>query len=967
MKIKEFFIDIGEVKTLKDVAATAGLGFEGLAKAIGLSTAALGTFLGVAAGVFILIKIIDAVVVTFNELKEKAEKSRQEYQAVRSEIENLNSQLETTRSRINELKAQGSLTLVEQEELTRLEAENNQLERQLELKEQIAQYSQSEAAQDANDVLTDKRFTLYDQVRRTDNEGYTYTDVIYTGQGDIIDYTEQLIKEVQDARDEYTEALKNGAEQATLDAINQKITTKEKEIVDSLKTIEENRESLIDDVTGNVISGYEDTINRIDVLSRHSKTALDEAYESQQKIDNLLSRPTLQNAVEQAKELASSQNGITLDDIISQFPELASAAENAGIEIQDVIDTINAMVGTVNFDEIKNQLRTAFISDEKDWHIAESMLNEWNEFVGQLSEDDIKILYDIYNTTDTIGWSIEDWVSALQNAKKEADEVGAVFSETQKNFTNLVAGISAVQSALDSQSTGKSISLDTFNSDKLKDYASALEYVNGTYQLNADKVNEIIKVKAQEQIEINNTNKALKQSQYLENAGQIEKLRQKIIDKNFAEGESAESIQANIDALLAENGAIRDIISQYDLMSSSLIEATGAYQNWLNAQNASQSGEMFDSSLSALQKINDTLNKTDSDSYGRIGNQDFKAAIDFVIPDSIDSSDETAVNNYLKSLSDIFTLDDNGNFDGLNIEAFCRKAVEKGLMVLEDGEFKIAGKTTMQDFADGMNLSLPLVQAIFGEIEEFGGEFSWADEAIKTVGDLGVAAYEAAESLRDIEGNEDIKVVLDVSEFTDKQSALDTLDATIQEMNDLKAKPNVDASEIEYANTIIQYAVAQKQMLDAPAVLSVDTSQVTGELGDALSLLQKFQETKNTIEMQAAVGADTSEAQAKLDSLTSEIQNLSPEMKATLAIDTSSTESIQSYINGLDAEAIVSFGVDSSLVDAYQEAEHNSTGEVKWDNNTSAVDRYSSSTKNAFGIVNWRNDTTSVKIMVKHL
>ena len=32
-------------------------------------------------------------------------------------------------------------TLVEQEELTRLEAENNQLERQLELKEQIAQYS----------------------------------------------------------------------------------------------------------------------------------------------------------------------------------------------------------------------------------------------------------------------------------------------------------------------------------------------------------------------------------------------------------------------------------------------------------------------------------------------------------------------------------------------------------------------------------------------------------------------------------------------------------------------------------------------------------------------------------------------------------------------------------------------------------------------------------------------------------
>ena len=52
------------------------------------------------------------------------------------------------------------------------------------------------------------------------------------------------------------------------------------------------------------------------------------------------------------------------------------------------------------------------------------------------------------------------------------------------------------------------------------------------------------------------------------------------------------------------------------------------------------------------------------------------------------------------------------------------------------GEYKVAGQKTMEDFAEGLNLSMPMVQAMFGEMEEFGGEFDWADEATKTLGCL---------------------------------------------------------------------------------------------------------------------------------------------------------------------------------------------------------------------------------------
>ena len=82
----------------------------------------------------------------------------------------------------------------------------------------------------------------------------------------------------------------------------------------------------------------------------------------------------------------------------------------------------------------------------------------------------------------------------------------------------MISGITSAQSALSGQKNGQSISIADFNSDELKDYQSALEYVNGTMQLNSEKVKEIAQAKADEQVAINNTNKALEQAKYLEKA-----------------------------------------------------------------------------------------------------------------------------------------------------------------------------------------------------------------------------------------------------------------------------------------------------------------------------------------------------------------------------------------------------------------------------------------------------------------
>lgn len=543
-----------------------------------------------------------------------------------------------------------------------------------------------------------------------------------------------------------------------------------------------------------------------------------------------------------------------------------------------------------------------------------------------------------------------------------ADSIGDI-SERIDKASAALTGIQKAESVLDAQSTGKSISLDDFNSDELADYTSALEYNNGALQLNAEKVRELQKAKAEEQIQTNNSQKAEKQNQYMQNIAQIEQLQDQLRGLTDAKGEEAQAIQSSIDALLSDNDAIVNQCNQLDLLSASLREATGAYQNWLDKQNASESGDMFDDAMGAMEKIDNVTKNSDSEDYGRVGTNSYKAAVDFIVPDTVDSQDAEAVSSYMSSIEHYFNHDEDGNRIGLDVQEFCAKATKAGLMELDEasGEYKVAGQKTMEDFAEGLNLSMPMVQAMFGEMEEFGGEFDWADEATKTLGDMAVAAGEAKGRIEEMSGDTDMNIQIDVSDIENTEDKVKTLDNTISQMQNYKTTLDVDSSQVDDANAVIQYCVTQKQMLEAPAVMSVDTSQVDGELGNALSLLQQFQEAQNSVELQASVGADTSEAQGKVDSLVGEIQGLSPEIKATLGIDTTSADTITASLQALSPEIMVKAGVDSSVVDAYAAEEKQSSGKVTWDNETGAVDAFAAQVHRSSGLVSWGNETSRVK------
>lgn len=601
------------------------------------------------------------------------------------------------------------------------------------------------------------------------------------------------------------------------------------------------------------------------------------------------------------------------DSILSEYLD-ARDLLNESLAKEDIFESISKN-GIPQTSSELNKLKESLISAAE----------QGDKFSG--TGEDIATAFD--NAFNELGGYIPELSGAINQSAELADSVSEIYTQASENITQtaeaaseaattLISGISAAQEAIGSQQTGKSISLADFNSDELKDYRSALEYVNGTMQLNADKVKEIAQAKAEEQVAINNTNKALEQTKYLENAKQIEQYRQKLRDANFAEGETASSVQSNIDALLAENSAIAETCKQYDLLSASIQEAVGAYQNWLNSQSASDYGDMASDAVSAIKQIRDTYD-SDSEIFGNYGSKKFEAAVDFIVPESVDRDDLGAIESYMSDFKKYLTFDKDGNTDGLNIDKFLEDSVNAGLMSYSDDDgFKVLGGKKMEDFAEGLNMSSGMVQAFFDELQLKGAEFDWSDEAVKSIGDLAVEANEAAESLRQMDGNSDLKIKMDVSDLATTEEQISALDATIAEMDAIKARPDVDASSIENANAVIQYCLTQKQLLSQPDVMRVDTSKVEGDIANAISLLQQFQTAQNDLEIKSKVGVDTTDAESKVNTLASQIQGLSPDIKASLNIDSTSVESIRTSIAGLSAETInVKANVDASAITGY--------------------------------------------------
>lgn len=173
---------------------------------------------------------------------------------------------------------------------------------------------------------------------------------------------------------------------------------------------------------------------------------------------------------------------------------------------------------------------------------------------------------------------------------------------------------------------------------------------------------------------------------------------------------------------------------------------------------------------------------------------------------------------------------------------------------------------------------------------------------------------------------------------------------------------NIEAEGCEEAQVMLATLISRKQALETPAILQVDTSTSEADVQNVINLINEFKTNYNTLEIQTAIGGDTTQAQAELNTTIASLQQASPEILAKLGVDpTAAAADINAAINGITPTLMVQAGVDPTKVQEFQNEEHNTTGECTWENNAKKVKDWMAKTLVKTGTVKWKNDTTKVK------
>lgn len=655
--------------------------------------------------------------------KEKMENSKKAYQDTTDEIKSLNDELEQNKERIAEINSQDVITYTDQQELNKLKTANTRLERQIELKEHLAEIEARDAANKTVESFKENYGLDYfgkdfDFDKKGPNWLTSYKDVfdkispnsfaekVLGRSNDIREYSAAIdyLNEHIDTFNKRAKEAKTAYEaQNWLDKANQYQTQLEKinqGILDQADDLETYKETL--DLVGydNLTSTQKRIYNQIEDALKHDYMKADPASWFEQNFNDSKYAGVVTWLKNNSENAAKALN------------DLKTQADAAGKSVTEMLD-----------DTQKNKLKEA---------------------LGDGVTIDMDNLADFIAMMQDAGFTIENVINELESLSKAGVEANSVTIDADTAVKNVTTTISAVTAALQAQTTGVGVTAENFKAltDADKDYADCLKYVNGTMQVNTKKAKELTDKKIEEAKATVRVARSQAQLKYAENKQELSRLNDALKKNNDLSEEQQSTLKEAISNREQENKKLREQCQNYEVLYSQLVQVSGAYQDWLNAQNATEAGTMYDDAIKAYDAIKDALES------GKIGTQKYNAAVEFLVPKSVD---ENTVQQYVDTLKKYLTDDSKG------ITNFLNDAVKAGLMEEDSsGYVAIAGKKTIDDFCDALKLTPDMVRAIFGELQEYGFDFNWDDAFFgETLTSLEMQADELQEKMDSVKPDSD--------------------------------------------------------------------------------------------------------------------------------------------------------------------------------------------------------------------
>lgn len=536
-------VDIGS-SAASATSGVTGLGaaFKGLAASakslfVTLATNPLTYFAAAAVGA---IAFVNHQRKAFDEAKEQAQESQQSYSDAASQVTSLNSQLQDTNSQIEAIQSKGTLSITDQAELERLQRQSTELERQLDLAQQLADAKSTQAAEDAVDAL-EKTSTedLATPLKVKDgpysaerDAGYQYTDIVTATKNEIAE-----LEELNKRRDSLMEKRSSSSkkEKENIDSQISDIEAQTEKLKDGLSSnisdLSSLRENFIDQTTGAVKSGYESYYNDItDLIDSYNMIDLSPIERKAQSLENFFSDTQASGIKSYLQELANSgasvdeiasafdSLGISIDGVTSKevgqyFKDMATAANEAADAAQKVDGSFagvqaamesdnqgaewdamssnlqkalelyqNGLVGTDDFQTVAQWLSPTQIDEDQYKYDSDAYVAAWESAYKKVKNwfDSDNPLQSMYNFVD----DLKD--AGIANVVKDTTgsliEMTPEFKSTAEAAKDLGVGVNSVEAAMHKlEEYGFEFDDVLFSGDALEEYKTSLDQIKQLY------------------------------------------------------------------------------------------------------------------------------------------------------------------------------------------------------------------------------------------------------------------------------------------------------------------------------------------------------------------------------------------------------------------------------------------------------------------------------------------------------
>ena len=727
------------------------------------------------------------------------------------------------------------------------------------------------------------------------------------------------------------------------------------------------------------------------------------------------------SAIDRAKNSFDVMSS-TIDGVLEKFPQYKTLFDEVGESLNTTAINTNNFQNALKSDNYKN-----IVKDFKDLQDVDLKGISFDDDELMKGESALRLVVDKAIELGVVSDDDAESVSKVVDILTEMGLTGSVsvsnltesFSEAQTSIQQAEKNVASLKSMLSESVSGSGMSADSVKSFREMfgdDADKALEKTANGYHLNQKALAQL-----QEQ------QKQSTKTDYLGSlADQQEALRkvEESISKGLLAGQDVSAYATQRDSIKQNIETLQDLAYQYE-------NALSAYNQWQAAMSGGEEGDMYDSIQGNLESAKELYDK------GLTGTNKFREFVDLMSNQDLSTaSNEEIVAAYESAIPKIKRYFTEGQEGAVNFLKDIQNINSEWAHMNDDGSWKIDfGVGNDQEIADKLGVDVEAVQAVMRKLKDYGFDIN-LDQSVQSLDELKTSAESAKESLVDMNETSFNGINLDSSSFsevTDEIEKVQSYIETIQE--DSEIDPDVKTEKLQHANEILQYLVQKQQELgqsdieitvnadeleskindaksalgefkneggtvdislsgaqdavdnlqtllyqketltNTSAVMSIDTSQVDGEIGEAIALLQEYQTAVNNLNAQnelgkAGVDIDTTEAQQKVQDLASKIQGLDGNTKASLSLDTSEVQSalttltetkvnvnagvnldtaalgtIQSSISAITPQMLVNAKVDKTLVDGYDPKDKDA--KVKFTAEHSDVDAYKPSNKNA--------------------